>query len=153
MVQNISLSAALEKTLTLKDNFIFWETDQSLFLEVVMTHSPEGPMKCFLGGGPMMQSHFLEATTMSFLFPVQLFEEELAPVGEAMRRADEQAQQLNVWRVQLSPENTQALQQLSNQWRLLQVTSHPPPTHSSFRKPKVQAAVFDHSTCTPLKIC
>ncbi|XP_042564452.1 dystrophin-related protein 2-like [Clupea harengus] len=51
---------------------------------------------------------------------IKLFEEELAPVGEAMRRADEQAQQLNVWRVQLSPENTQALQQLSNHWRLLQ---------------------------------
>lgn len=73
----------------------------------------------------MMKSHFLEASTLSFLFPVQLFEEELVPVRERLRQASVQAQQLSVAGVQLSSQNTQALQQLNNQWRLLQVTLLP----------------------------
>ncbi|XP_062391842.1 dystrophin-related protein 2-like [Sardina pilchardus] len=51
---------------------------------------------------------------------IRLFEEELVPVGEGVRRTNEQAQQLSVSGVQLSPENTQVLQRLNNQWGLLQ---------------------------------
>ncbi|XP_048123027.1 dystrophin-related protein 2-like [Alosa alosa] len=51
---------------------------------------------------------------------IRLFEEELVPVGEGVRRANEQAQLLSVSGVKLSPENTQVLQCLNDQWRLLQ---------------------------------
>ncbi|KAG5284380.1 hypothetical protein AALO_G00026060 [Alosa alosa] len=52
---------------------------------------------------------------------IRLFEEELVPVGEGVRRANEQAQLLSVSGVKLSPENTQVLQCLNDQWRLLQI--------------------------------
>ncbi|KAL2094189.1 hypothetical protein ACEWY4_008908 [Coilia grayii] len=52
---------------------------------------------------------------------IQLFEEELVPVGEGVRRVKELAQQLSVSGVQLSLPNTQLLQQLSHQWTTLQM--------------------------------
>ncbi|XP_063058196.1 dystrophin-related protein 2-like [Engraulis encrasicolus] len=51
---------------------------------------------------------------------IRLFEEELVPVGEGVRRANELVQQLSVSGVQLAPHNTQLLTQLNHQWTTLQ---------------------------------
>ncbi|XP_028840391.1 dystrophin-related protein 2-like isoform X2 [Denticeps clupeoides] len=53
---------------------------------------------------------------------IKLFEEELAPLREAVRQINELAQQLSMYGVQLTTENTQLLQHLNHQCILLQIS-------------------------------